>query len=174
MSPFSYIVGIVAFIAHPCIIQPQTVTVNFAFACNLVITGIAMHVVNCHAYAAFAVIAFLFLVIAEFIHSVLAAVSIILANAVMADTHPHAFIFFTVNITCFAKAFIQTVHINSIAVVCTAHIKNGFTGVIKFFTKACNDLMVSCIIVSSIISSSCCFIKHYRIFIHQYNVICSH
>ena len=171
MSPFSYIIGIVAFIPHPCVIQPQTITVNFAFACNIVITGIAMHVVYCHAYAAFAIIAFLFLVIAKFIHGVLAAVSIILANAVMTDTYPHAFIFFTVNIACFAKAFVQTIHINCVAVVSTAHVKNGFAGVIKFFTKAFNNFKVGYFIKSagfSAISGSInCFIR----FRHQHYIV---
>ena len=89
-----------------------------------------MHIINSKTNSALTIIAFLLFVIAKLIHGVLASKGIILTNSVMADTNPHALVFFTINITCFAKAFIQPVHVNSVAVVSTAHAYNSFTGII--------------------------------------------
>ena len=89
-----------------------------------------MHIINSKTNPALSVITFLLFVITKLIHGVLASEGIILTNSVVTDTNPHTLVFFTINITCFAKAFIQPVHVNGVAVISTAHTNNSFSCII--------------------------------------------
>ena len=88
MSPFSYIINIMAFFTQPGIIQPQAVAFGFAFTHNVVISCAAVHVVYCHTNAVFAVIGGLFNIIAYFVHGIHAAEVAALTDTVMTQAHP--------------------------------------------------------------------------------------
>ena len=169
MSPFSNVIGIMTFIAHPCVIQPQAISFYIAVARNAAVFCFAVHVVNGKTNAAFTVFAILFFIIAHFIHGILTSECVVLADSVVTDTHPHALFIFRADVACFTKAFIQSIYIDSVVIVYLAHVDDGFACVrLLLFFSTCNNPVNSVTITNQRI-----FYKIIARFIYALSITCT-